>query len=61
MYHLTLLDKDVEATVVSPGTDVLVLLLRHFFQMPPNTRLKLGKTTFSIQFIHDKVESHAQM
>ena len=59
IYHLSLLDKDVEATVVSPDTDVLVLLLRHFPKIPPNTHLRLGKTTFDIRLIHDKLGSHA--
>jgi hypothetical protein len=54
IYHLSLLDKDVEATVVSPDTDVLVLLLRHFPKIPPNTCLQLGKTTFNVKLIHDK-------
>ncbi len=61
VYHLSLLDKDVEATVVSPDTDVLVLLLRHFSKIPPNTCLQLGKTTFNIQLIHDKLGSTADV
>ena len=61
IYHLSLLDKDVEATVVSPDTDVLVLLLRHFPKIPPNTCLQLGKTTFNVQLIHDKLGSHADV
>ena len=61
IYHLSLLDKDVEATVVSPDTDVLVLLLRHFPKIPPNTCLQLGKTTFNVQLLHDKLGSHADV
>jgi hypothetical protein len=51
----------VEATVVSPDTDVLVLLLRHFPKIPPNTCLQFGKTAFNVQLIHDKLVSHADL
>ena len=61
IYHLSLLDKNVEATIVSPDTDVLVLLLRNFHQIPPNTCLQLGKMTFNVQLIHGKLGSHADM
>ena len=59
IYHLSLLQKDIEATVVSPDTDVLVLLLQHFSSIPTNTFLQLRKTTFNIHLIHDKLGPHA--
>lgn len=61
IYHLSLFDKDVEVTVVSPDADVLVVLLRHFPKISPNTCLQLGKTNFAVQLIHDKLGSHADV
>lgn len=59
VYCLSRLLQDDDVMVVSPDTDVLILLIRHFEKIPSRTRLRLGKYTFNISVIHEKLGHRA--
>jgi hypothetical protein len=61
IFCLSQLPRISTVTVVSPDTDVLVLLIRHFEKIPPRTQLRLGKTCYSISAIREKLGRRADV
>ena len=61
IYHLSRLPKTAEVTVLSPDTDVLVLLIRHFKEIPKETTLRLGKQLYKIFDLHEAIGRRADV
>ena len=59
IYCLSRLPRDKDVMVLSPDTDVLVLLLRHLPKLPPRSRVRLGKVVFNISAIREKLGQRA--
>lgn len=61
IYHLSRLPQSTEVTVVSPDTDVLVLLIRHFNRISKETKLRLAKNIYSIRDVRETIGQRADV